>query len=106
MKAWKTVVPTDDDEFIAVDTISYDGKDWLVPEWLPGPSPAIIKPARLIPMASLSYEELEPQPKRGRWARVGVAIPRSVLDGLPAWETGRFGVVERPDLFLRIEGYE
>lgn len=108
MKPWKTIVPTDDDRYVAVDTIDYDLGVWLVPVWLDGPSPTMKKPARLIRLDTLPHHDLEARggDSEAKWYILDVAIPRAVLEGRISTEALRIDVVEAPDLLLRIDGDE
>ena len=108
MKPWKTIVPTDDDGYVAVDTIDYDVGVWLVPVWLEGPSPTMKKPARLIRLDTLPHHDLEGRggDSEGKWYILDVAIPKAVLEGRISTEALRIDVIEAPDLLLRIDGDE
>ena len=49
MKITKTLVQiSDDGMLLACDTIEYEGKLWLVPDWLTGPVENSERPARII----------------------------------------------------------
>jgi len=42
----------DDGELLEADTIEYEGKLWIVPEWLAGPTKGTEMPARIICLAA------------------------------------------------------
>jgi hypothetical protein len=54
MKILKTLIQrVDDGELLAADTIEYEGKLWIVPEWLAGPTKGTEMPARIICLDNL-----------------------------------------------------
>ncbi len=56
-KVFKTLVHQ---ALLATDTIEYEGKLWLVPEWLAGPIQGTERPARIIGLHGLVTEKAHP----------------------------------------------
>jgi hypothetical protein len=98
MAVRKTQYIREDDgmQFIA-DTIEYERKLWLVPEWLVGPTEGTLCPARIICLTGL------PLGKSGTHQNVdlilGVPLSKDVLEGRKESQNPR--VIERPDIVLR-----
>ena len=97
MKIFKTLVPIENGIF-SFDTIEYEDKLWLVPEWLDGtPKKGYSKPARIICMSSLeqsgSFEENDYVLKH--------PIPKAVLDGnVPKGLENKYVVIENPAIIF------
>jgi hypothetical protein len=100
MKILKTLVKcAEDGSLIIADTIEYEGRLWIVPAWLAGPTKGTEMPARIICVDDLPTTK--PDPKY----RVDLALKgpltkdtlegRSVPQGLV--------VIERPDIFRRVD---
>jgi hypothetical protein len=57
-KIFRTLVQqSDDGALYSVDTIEFEGKLWLVPEWLKGPAEGTETPARIICLYGLPTEK-------------------------------------------------
>jgi hypothetical protein len=77
--------------------VEYEGKIWLVPEWLKGPTENILYPARIICTDGLSLTKAA----RDDHVDYLLATPlsRSVLEGRAAGQN--LDVRERPDIQMR-----
>ena len=104
-KVWKTLVETAKGEWHSVDTIEYDGGNWLVPEWLPGPSANMRKPARLIRVDLLDRKDIGGLGGVAQTQILDGLIPKSVLEGTESPDDPRIVVLQSPELFLRLDGY-
>jgi hypothetical protein len=97
----KTFV-SDGKSIFPMDTIEYESKFWLVPQWLEHKSEGWITPARIICLEGLGYQDLRYMPQRPADFSVGTPIPRAVLDGLvQEHEAARYTVIERPPIRFR-----
>jgi len=96
VKIRKTIVGFDDsNSLLAVDTIEYEGKLWLVPKWLESPTEGWRQPAHIICLTTLPHE------KWGDRFLLRCPMPRAVFDGRRQQETkGEFVVVNLPDVRL------
>ena len=90
-------VRKDDDKAFIGDVIEHEGKSWLVPEWLQGPTAGILCPARIIDIGGLHPQAARPEDRYDLVLATplsrGVLEGRSVMLGLD--------VRERPDIHLR-----
>jgi len=94
MNIFKTIIQCWDDGLIYfVDTIEWQGKFWLVPEWLAGPKPRTEMPARLIGLDGLPVQKARP-PYQADFELM-VPLTRETLSGDP---TQGFVIIERPDI--------
>lgn len=85
-----------------VDTIEYEGKNWLVPEWLENPSQGWYMPARIVCLETLQYQVSETE---GIDFVLNTIVPKSVFEGrVPNGTTDQFVVVEKPDIRFEILG--
>jgi hypothetical protein len=78
-----------------VDTIEYEGKMWLVPEWLDSPKSGWQMPARIICLDGLHYQKAD-----GKEVDfvLNAGIPKSVFDGTQIPLGDRYVVLERPGI--------
>lgn len=97
MKILKTLVPADDGLFV-YDTIEYEGKLWLVPEWIDGiPTKGYSKPARIICLTVLPHS----QGAAGADYALNNPIPKSVWQGhVPPELKNMYVVIENPDIVV------
>lgn len=100
MAVRKIVVQREDDgSVIIADTIEYEGKLWIVPEWLEGPTPGTLCPALIICVDGLSLMKAGPQYQAdfvlGTPLSIAVLEGRSIKLGLD--------VRKRPDIMLRVD---
>jgi hypothetical protein len=102
MTVRKTVVMRQDDGMLFIaDTIPYDGKWWIVPEWLQGPSAGTLCPARIIYVdAQHLAAPSPPYQDRADWA-LETPLSRDILEGRRVSQNPL--VIERPDIHLREE---
>ena len=79
-----------------VDTIEYEGKMWLVPEWLDNPRGGWRKPTRIICLDVLPHQKTPGGPED---FVLNGGIPKSVFDGLiPTPREEWYIVIESPDI--------
>ena len=78
------------------DTIEYEGKMWLVPEWLDSPREGWRKPARIICLDVLPHQKSPGGPSD---FVLNGGIPKSVFDGqIPTPPEDVYIVIECPDI--------
>ena len=100
MKILKTLIQrADDGELLEADTIEYEGKLWIVPEWLAGPTKGTEMPARIICLDNL--QTAKPGPRY--WADLVLSVPLSkdFLEGRALMQG--VAVIEKPDIFRRAD---
>jgi len=84
-------------EIVQCDTIEYEGKFWLVGEWLDSPELGVTKPKRLICLETLPHQKTIGS-KHGDFV-LNHPIPREVFDGqIPQKSEVVYVVVEDPDI--------
>lgn len=81
------------------DVIEHQGKLWLVPEWLAGPTKGTARPARIICLEGLPLSKPNPQQDHADWA-LSTPLSTEILEGRKASQNPL--VIERPDIFLRV----
>jgi hypothetical protein len=100
MKILKTLMGFSDGDgtmFLA-DTIEYEGKYWLVPQWLEAPAEGWKRPARIVSLAPLKHQK---STMPGIDFVLNVPIPKAVFDGeVPTGSGAQYVVIERPDISL------
>jgi len=100
-KIFKTAVPSDNGTIHTVDTIEYEGKLWLVPQWLDKPKEGLSRPARIIRMDSLPHVT-------GFGVHQFVLtnyMPKGVLDGeILSGLENQYEVVDLPEIVIRTGG--
>jgi hypothetical protein len=85
-----------------LDVVLYQGRRWIVPEWIESLETGGLRPIRLICLETLVYQERPDQPIR---YLLTFPIPMSVRDGTdqsPAYSD--YEVIEGPDIDGPIEG--
>ena len=100
MQIMQTLMATDDDsgEVLLVDTISYEGKLWIVPHWLAARELGWQMPERIVCMDGLNYQGMGESDHPAAYL-LNDPIPKSVLDGKTDTVAGhKYVVVERPDI--------
>ena len=86
----------DDGTIYKMDTIEYEGKMWLVPEWLDNAAAGWRKPARIICLDLLPHQK---SPGGQADFVLNAGIPKSVCDGqIPTQPEDLFVVKEAPDI--------
>lgn len=84
-----------------IDTIEYDGKLWLVPEWLEAPTEGWKTPARIILLDSLDHQTESSGVPADYLLKS--PMPRDVFEGrIPKGSEGEFVVIERPGVKIPI----
>lgn len=102
MKIFKTLVPAEDGLF-SCDTIEYEGKLWLVPEWFDEtPKKGYSRPVRIICMETLEHSA----PFGENDYVLKDPIPKAVLDGhVPQGLENKYIVIENPaEIFYTPDG--
>jgi hypothetical protein len=104
MKIFKTIVMIEDDGSIGpCDTIQYEGRLWLVPEWLEVPSEQKTVPTRIIGLAPDRFQKPN-QKYRADYFLTG-SISKALLAGqIPIELKGQVVVIERPDIKIQAGG--
>ena len=87
-----------------VDTIEYQGKMWLVPEWFDNPLGGWRKPVRIICLDVLPHQKTPGNPEADFVLNAG--IPKSVFDDgqIPLQPEDLFVVIESPGIFFSAIG--
>ena len=68
-----------DGNIIDMDTVEYEGRLWLVPDWIEYPGQGVMKPTRMIALAQLGYSEM-PNFGRVKWA-ITHSPPKELFEG-------------------------
>ena len=85
-----------DGQLYRMDTISYQGKMWLVPSWLDNAQKGWRIPERIIWLDVLPHQATPGGPTD---FVLSAGIPKAVCDGqIPQQPEGLFLVIERPDI--------
>ena len=80
------------------DAIKYDGKLWLVPQWLDEPGRGTTKPRRMIRIDSLPHQPMT-NPAFGLDFILNGPLPKAVLDGAATPEqAAQYEIVELPEI--------
>ena len=80
------------------DAIKYDGKLWLVPQWLEEPGRGTTKPRRIIRINSLPHQPMT-NPAFGLDFILNGPLPKAVLDGVATPEqAAQYEIVELPEI--------
>ena len=88
-------------ERFLVDTIEYDGKMWLVTNWLEAPSEGWKTPARIILLDSLYHQAIPPGGQYDFLLKL--PMPKDVYEGrIPKESEGEYVVIERRDVKIPI----
>ena len=89
----------DNGKIYLVDTISYEGKMWLVPEWLDNPRGGWRKPTRIILLDILPHQKTQGGDSHAHFV-LNHGIPKSVFfDGqIPPQPEDYFVVIEGQDI--------
>ncbi len=104
MKIYKTVVAISGDpkyqgKVFAMPTIEYEGKMWLVPDWIVHREKGYMRPVRIILLDTLPHQ------KSGGPDRdyiLNSPLPKAVYDGqTPPQSEVQYVVIEAPDIKVR-----
>ena len=78
------------------DVIDYEGKFWLVPQWIDMPAQKSTTPLRIVSLETMKYHHL---PGRKPEFVVQNPVPRYVFDGqIPSEKAAEYIVIESPDI--------
>ena len=98
MKILKTLMGFSDfdiNNLYRVDTVEWNGRLWLVPNWIEAHATRERQPIRIIAMDRLPHWRMDGE--EGVDFQLGVLIPRCVFDGqLPPGSDQYFEIVESP----------
>jgi hypothetical protein len=100
MKILKTAVALEGDNsgsIYQMDTIEWQGKNWLVPQWLEAPQLGYSIPARIICLDYLPHQKTA----GGNFGDfvLNQPLPKAMFEGpLPKTPTALPAVIERPDI--------
>jgi hypothetical protein len=100
MQIYKTIAAVEGEGLSLIDTIEYDYKLWLVPEWIDGwPTEGYSMPIRII---CLEYMPLVgPLKGKNHDYCINGSISKSLLDGHPKHGPEVLcQIVERPDIIV------
>ncbi len=82
-----------------MDTIEYEGKMWLVPEWIDMRTEGYSMPVRIVCLDTLRHQ---PSQTKSLDFLLNDPIPKAVLDGqIPPQSEADYLVLERPDIRVR-----
>ena len=96
MKYLRTMV-SDGTSIFPVGTVEYEGKLWLVPEWIVSLDGGWQAPARMICLEGLRYQPMPAGMSQIADFQLHAIVPRAVLEGrAPESQTSGFVVVEAP----------
>jgi hypothetical protein len=84
------------------DGIEYEGKVWLVPEWLDSPDGQWCKPKRIICVTNLRHQDLRDRKVRSADLSVIEPMPKEILDGkIAELPNSKYIVVELPSFRIQ-----
>lgn len=86
-----------DNNFYTCDTIFWQGKYWLVPEWLENIDTKKRQPKRIISLV----DQEQMKPAHSHDFQVGEPIPKAVLDGkVPVELRAKYQLINLPDIWF------
>jgi hypothetical protein len=98
IKILKVGVGSGGGAILECDAVRYDGKLWLVPEWLDEPGGGTTKPRRMIRIDSLPHQAMT-NSAYGLDFILNGPLPKAVLDGVAEPEqAAQYEIVELPDI--------
>lgn len=84
------------------DGIEYEGKIWIVAEWLQTQDGQWRKPKRIICVTNLRHQDLRDRKVRSADLAVNEPVPKGVLEGKIEGQTSsKYVVIERPAFRVR-----
>jgi hypothetical protein len=101
MRIFSTLVAVEHEGIFSFDTIEYEGKLWLVPEWIDGkPQKGFSMPVRIICLERLKLVGPRSSVQGDDYILNG-AIPKSVIDGhIPPNFEHIYLIIERPEIIV------
>lgn len=100
LKILKTFV-SDGASIFPMPTIEFEGKFWLVPQWLISKDGEVIRPVRIICLDGFQFQDLR---EKGHPAGFGIntPLPKGLLEGrVPLGQAAKYEVVEMPPILIR-----
>ncbi len=86
---------------VQCDVIEFDGKRWLVPNWLDFPDQGFSIPERIVLLDLIQHQ----QGAGPNQLVVNGSIPKAVFEGpVPSKEAGGYVVIQRPDIRVPLPG--
>jgi hypothetical protein len=83
--------------------IPHEGEIWLVPDWIRSPRGRSAKPLRMIPLSKFPHKEFPRTPEAFAEYGIDGLVPKALFDLQPSAPlSADFGVLERPDVKIRI----
>ena len=104
MQILRTMTGAGDDSgaIVLMDTILYEDKLWLVPEWLSPQDGGWQTPVRIVCIHGLQYEDISDSKMQGDYL-LTYPVPKSVLDGeTDTVEGHKYTVIERPEIRFQV----
>lgn len=104
-KLFAYIILSDDDGtnggINTMDVIEYDGKTWLVPNWLDFHVEKVTRPERIVLLEVISHHRTP----NSNIITVDGPVPRSVFEGrIPTGQESRYVVIEQPDIPMPLPG--
>jgi len=94
----------DDGTIYKMDTIEYQGKMWLVPEWTVDRLEGLTRPTRIICLDLLPHQKITGEGVPADFV-LSDGIPKSVCDGqIQTQQEYSFFVIENPDITVEPRG--
>jgi len=85
---------------LQMETIEHDGRFWLVPDWIVSRDQKLMKPLRIISLATIPHTDLG-EGQRGHRFVVHGPVRQSTLRGHPPPEEANlFEIVESPEIIF------
>ena len=104
MKIRRTMIGAGDEsgQILIMDTIVYEDKLWLVPEWLSSPDGGWQTPKRIVCIHGLQHDDMSDSPMPADYL-LTYPVPKSVLDGETDTAEGhKYLVIEHPDIRFQV----
>jgi hypothetical protein len=105
-KTFKAAFPLEGESHVFQCTaIEFEGRIWLVPNWLSSPDGKYTMPERIILLEQFQHQRLDPPGPTGENFVVNVPIPKALFEGRVSHELKeKYVVIERPDIKFQMGG--